>query len=154
MGRELVYSRGKMLYYTADLPFPVMHTPDIFSSFRKEVEKFVQVRFPLEVPKNLKYNIFKLNLDLGSIPSIEDFGFDIVCSKNEQIKGGESQGLQQIQSYIWDKKLVKNYKETRNELLGWDYSTKLSPWLAAGCVSPKYVYHEIKKFERRLYKYN
>ena len=35
-GKELLYFRGKMLYYTADLPFPVTHTPDIFSQFRNE----------------------------------------------------------------------------------------------------------------------
>jgi deoxyribodipyrimidine photo-lyase len=48
IGQEVRYSRGKMLYYTADLPFPVTHTPDKFSAFRKEVEKIVSVRQPLE----------------------------------------------------------------------------------------------------------
>jgi len=46
-GKELRYTRGKMLYYTADLPFPITHTPDIFTHFRKEVEKFINVREPL-----------------------------------------------------------------------------------------------------------
>ncbi|NBC06295.1 MAG: cryptochrome DASH, partial [Bacteroidetes bacterium] len=38
VGQEIRYSRGKMLYYTADLPFPITHTPDTFSQFKKEVE--------------------------------------------------------------------------------------------------------------------
>ena len=37
IGQEIIYSRGKMLYYTQDLPFPVTHTPDVFTAFRKEV---------------------------------------------------------------------------------------------------------------------
>ena len=48
IGQEVRYSRGKMLYYTADLPFPITHTPDVFTQFRKEVEKIVPVRPPLE----------------------------------------------------------------------------------------------------------
>ena len=35
IGREIRYSRGKMLYYTSDLPFPVTHCPDSFAVFKK-----------------------------------------------------------------------------------------------------------------------
>ena len=48
VGQEVRFSRGKMLFYTADLPFPVTHTPDIFAHFRKEVEKYIPIRSPLE----------------------------------------------------------------------------------------------------------
>ncbi|MEQ2208585.1 hypothetical protein XENOCAPTIV_007583, partial [Xenoophorus captivus] len=43
---------------------------------------------------------------------------------------------------------VATYKETRNGLIGVDYSTKFSPWLALGCISPRYIYHQIKTYER------
>jgi deoxyribodipyrimidine photo-lyase len=33
-------------------------------------------------------------------------------------------------------------------MLGGDYSSKLSPWLSQGCISPKMVYHELKKYEK------
>jgi deoxyribodipyrimidine photo-lyase len=32
-------------------------------------------------------------------------------------------------------------------MLGLDYSSKFSPWLANGCISPRYIYEEIKKYE-------
>jgi deoxyribodipyrimidine photo-lyase len=32
-------------------------------------------------------------------------------------------------------------------MLGGDYSTKLSAWLAHGCISPRYIAHEISKYE-------
>jgi deoxyribodipyrimidine photo-lyase len=144
MGRELVFNRGKMLYYTADLPFPIAHTPDIFTNFRKEVEKFVKVREPLAIPADLKK--YRFVDDYGEIPSVEDFGMKNPA--NTKFQGGETSGLEQLDYYIWKTKNVKKYKETRNELSGWDYSTKFSPWLAAGCISPKTIYHEIKKFEK------
>ena len=46
-GVELIYTRGKMLYHTQDLPVPVQHTPDFFTQFRKENEHLTQVRPPL-----------------------------------------------------------------------------------------------------------
>jgi deoxyribodipyrimidine photo-lyase len=125
-----------------------MHTPDVFTSFRKEVEKFVDVRCPLEIPSNLKYNP-NLNIESGSIPTSKDFGFREM-NHHTNFKGGESQAVKQLKYYLWDTKFIKNYKETRNELLGWDYSTKFSAWLASGSISPKYIYHEIKKFEKEF----
>jgi deoxyribodipyrimidine photo-lyase len=33
-------------------------------------------------------------------------------------------------------------------MLGADYSSKFSPWLAMGCLSPRYIYAEVKAYER------
>lgn len=41
------------------------------------------------------------------------------------------------------------YFDTRNGMLGPDYSTKFSPWLAAGCLSPRTVAAEIGKYEKQ-----
>jgi deoxyribodipyrimidine photolyase len=43
---------------------------------------------------------------------------------------------------------VATYKETRNGLVGVDYSTKFSPWLALGCLSPRKIFWEVKKYEQ------
>jgi deoxyribodipyrimidine photo-lyase len=151
MGREIYYSRGKMLYYTADLPFPVTHTPDVFTTFRKEVEKFVPVRHPLDVPDDLKV-IYSSDLPLGDIPTLEDLGFHEEDQGYIETKfvGGEDNALKQLDYYIHSKKLLANYKETRNELLGWDFSSKFSPWLSVGALSPKTVYDSIKRFEKEV----
>jgi len=34
-------------------------------------------------------------------------------------------------------------------MLGADYSTKLAPWMAAGCLSPRTIFHEVKKYEQQ-----
>ncbi len=148
VGQEIRYSRGKMLYYTQDLPFPISHTPDIFTHFRKEVEKFVPVRDPLPAPTNMQ--MFTQPVDVGEIPSVEDFGHsDGHIDERTAIlfKGGETAGLERIRNYIWETENIRKYKKTRNGLLGESYSSKLSAWLSQGCLSPKRIYDEVKKYE-------
>jgi deoxyribodipyrimidine photo-lyase len=147
LGKEMIYSRGKMLYYTSDLPFPVQHVPDTFTAFRKEVEKYVKVRRPLSTPEDLKGFQLHKNIEWGVIPTIEDFGH-LPFDNASKFIGGESYALKQLKFYLWDSDLISDYKNTRNGLLGWDFSSKLSAWLSAGCLSPKTVYHEIKKYEQ------
>ena len=65
------------------------------------------------------------------------------------MQGGETAALERLKYYLWDKDLAATYKETRNGMLGGDYSTKFSPWLAHGCLSPRQVYHEVKKYESK-----
>ena len=49
-------------------------------------------------------------------------------------KGGETAALARVQDYIWTQDRLKIYFDTRNGMLGADYSTKLSRWLAHGNV--------------------
>lgn len=148
IGQEMRYSRGKMLYYTSDLPFPITHTPDAFTQFRKEVERYVPVRKPLPVPGS--FNRLTVAIDAGDIPELEDFGHrDFTADPRTAFpfQGGEAEALRRLQYYLWETALVKDFKDTRKGLLGPDYSTKFSAWLAQGCLSPKKVYWELKKFE-------
>jgi len=148
IGQEVRYSRGKMLYYTADLPFPITHTPDIFTQFRKEVEKIVPVREVISAPEDLPR--VEGDLDLGELPDMSDWGYskeEIELAASTSYKGGESIGLSRLEQYIWKTDAVSTYKETRNGLLGEDFSSKLSLYLAHGCVSPKMIFQELKKYE-------
>ncbi|KAJ4833552.1 hypothetical protein Tsubulata_047406 [Turnera subulata] len=45
--------------------------------------------------------------------------------------------------------LLRVYKETRNGMLGPDYSTKFSPWLASGSLSPRIIFAEVKRYEEQ-----
>jgi deoxyribodipyrimidine photo-lyase len=60
--------------------------------------------------------------------------------------GGESAGMQRVQQWIFNDDMLKSYKETRNGLVGAAYSSKFSPWLAFGCVSPRWILQEIKRY--------
>ena len=57
--------------------------------------------------------------------------------------GGESAALGRLRHYLWGTRAVSTYFDTRNGMLGADYSTKLSPWLALGCISPRTIHAEV-----------
>lgn len=153
IGQELQFFRGKMLYYTQDLPFPIAHTPDIFTHFRKEVERFVGVRAPLEAPTSFQQ--WSTIVEVGDLPSLEDLGqqsFEVDRRANFKFKGGETAALERLKYYLWDSNLVQKYEKNREELIGVDTSSKLSAWLALGCLSPKKLYAELKAYEAKCKK--
>lgn len=58
-------------------------------------------------------------------------------------QGGETAALARLKHYLWDSDCIASYFDTRNGMLGPDYSTKLAPWLSAGCISPRTIYHQV-----------
>lgn len=149
IGREVYYYRGKMMYYTQDLPFPVAHTPDTFTHFRKEVERYIPIRDLLPSPTEFKPWSFRY--ETGEMPTLTDLGHEHFEADERAVlnfKGGETAALERLNHYLWETDCIKSYKETRNGLIGSDYSSKFSAWLAQGCISPKMIYHEVKKYER------
>lgn len=144
IGLEMRYSRGKMLYYTQDLPFPVTHTPDTFTQFRKEVERVVRVRPPLPLPERVPYSRLA---DPGELPEDPAFGAPLPGEPPARFPGGETAGLDRLEHYLFGSDAVASYKETRNGMLERDHSSKFSPWLSQGCLSPKMVYARLKAYE-------
>ncbi|MBT8189947.1 MAG: DASH family cryptochrome [Bacteroidia bacterium] len=148
IGREVRYYRGKMLYHTADLPFPVTHCPDSFSVFKKEVERIVNIREPLNFPAK-RMRECSIEMKEGHIPDISYFGFsDQKTEKGLSFTGGETEGLIRLEYYIWKSKSIQSYNQNKFRMLDMDYSSKLSPYLSQGCISPKLIYHEILRFEK------
>jgi len=149
IGQEVRYSRGKMLYYTADLPFPITHTPDSFTTFRKEVEKITPIRKPIESDFEAA-TTGAPDLEEGTIPELVEFGMDLDFVPF--LKGGETEALHRLNYYLWKSQRIVSYKETRNESNGMDYSSKFSAYLSQGCLSPKKIMFELIKFEKERVK--
>lgn len=150
IGQEIRFSRGKMLYYTADLPFPITHTPDSFAQFRKEVERYVPVREPLPAPEEMAPIMVKL--DEGAIPELEDFGHTPFTTDERSgfvYQGGESAGLEHLHRYVWEEETVQQYTEAHCGLSTAGHSSRFSAWLAQGCLSPKMIYHHLKAYEQQ-----
>jgi deoxyribodipyrimidine photo-lyase len=138
------------LFHVDDIPWPINNLPDIFTKFRKEAEKLVDIRELISCPDTLSSN-FPENFETGALPSIEDLDMTLPAFDERSVLhfiGGEHAGQNRLKDYLWNKDALKTYKETRNGLIGGDYSSKLSPWLSLGCISPRQVYVEIKKYER------
>ena len=127
------------LYHLDDLPMEIENLPNIFTQFRNQVERATKVRSTFPTPKNLN---FSNTIDIGELPKL-----DFPKTNQQLYKGGEDEALKRLEEYFWQKDLLKVYKETRNEMLGLDYSSKFSLWLANGCISPRYIYEQVKKYE-------
>lgn len=136
IGQEIRYSRGKMLYYTSDLPFPITQAPETFISFRKEVEKYIPIRPPLP-SDSLPFKTFTSDIDPGHIPDFLLETFNPDASPNAYIKGGEDNALDRL-----DKLIATYHKKETGSVFPEDYSL-LSPWFSNGCISPKLVYSYI-----------
>ena len=117
IGREIRFSRGKMLIHTADLPFPVTHVPDSYYLFHKEVS-YIPVRQPFVTPESIRTPAFKLwssswpELSAGSTSGVA-------------FEGGSTAVLDLLN-------------------VGISSSLSVSPWLASGALSSKYYYYAIR----------
>ncbi|QBA63490.1 DASH family cryptochrome [Muriicola soli] len=151
---EFIESFDQFLFHPEDIPFTDMSKiPEVFTQFRKACEKQSQVRDTIAVPdpKEPK-NIIP---EKASVPKLEDLGFESFASHPHSafpFKGGEDAALARIDEYFWKTGKLAYYKKTRNGLVGKDYSSKLSPWLANGSLSPRTIYREVKKFEKEVKK--
>ena len=136
------------LYHPADLPMAVEELPEVFTAFRKKVEKYASIRPSLE--KVLPTD-WPQELQSSSLPNLADLGLE---EKKPDLrsalhfKGGESAAWERLNHYFWETDCLSDYKQTRNGLVGANYSSKFSPFLAIGCISARSIYEEIKKYEK------
>lgn len=140
---------GSTLYHKNNLVMPLEKLPDIFTQFRQKHEKYGSIQNifskPEKLPACLKAeNVFSINID--------EITTDIEIDNRAAIrfKGGETEALKRLNYYLFESKKIEQYKFTRNQLLGSDYSSKFSPWLALGCISAKTIYHAIKNYEATI----
>ena len=146
---ELETFSTSTLYHAEDLPFSIKDIPDVFTNFRKKTEKDSEIRQPFSTPTKINSpEILPLEL-----PTLEALGLSKTTIDSRavlQFKGGESEALQRLNHYFFETKCLSTYKETRNGMVGADYSSKFSPWLALGCISPRFIYAEILKYEKEF----
>ena len=150
---NLIKDFDQFLYSPESVKEVYENIPRGFSNFRKKCEKYLNIEYPLQIPKPLdkKNNID----DVYSIPTLNDLGFEeFRVHKNSVFKflGGETSAKERVHEYFFETKRISRYKLTRNGLLGKDYSSKLSSWLANGSISVRYVYMQIKKYEEEIEK--
>jgi len=122
------------------LPFNLLEMPDVFTQFRQKVEKSKLKFFqPIDTPI--------------SIPPLPSNSSHIKCQVSEGsayidklFLGGESKAMTHIEQYFL-RRLPDTYKQTRNELIGMDYSSKFSVWLALGCCSARTIAQRLINYE-------
>ncbi|WP_281336492.1 DASH family cryptochrome [Flavobacterium eburneipallidum] len=146
---ELETFSTSTLYHAEDLPFSIKNIPDVFTSFRKKTEQDAVIRKPFSKP----LQIYSPEIPALELPDLKKLGLKKMKKDSRAaitFKGGENEALKRLNHYFYDTKFLSNYKETRNGMIGADYSSKFSAWLAMGCISPRFIYEEIKKYEKQF----
>ena len=127
---------------------------DVFTTFRKYCEKNLVVRDIVEPSFSFsKENL--INENQNNLPTFEDLGlndFEMDSRTAFPFTGGCLSAKDRLNYYLWESKKVNFYKKTRNGLLGKDYSSKFSAWLANGSISSREIYWQIKNYEKDIMK--
>jgi deoxyribodipyrimidine photo-lyase len=147
---KFVEDFDQFLYHPNSVSKDFSNIPDVFTTFRKGIEKKVTIESEISVSKLTETNLIDTKT---AIPTLKDLGFeDFQTNRNSAFpfRGGETEALKRLDYYLFETKKVSVYKNTRNGLVGIDYSTKFSPWLANGSVSAKTIYWKIKQFEKEF----
>jgi deoxyribodipyrimidine photo-lyase len=137
-----------------DLPYDnISKFPDVFTTFRKNVEIKGESNYKVQNVTDLKITHLPTCVLEG------DWGRENYPKKAEIVthassaiggfKGGEDAALDRVLEYFFKSDGLKNYKTTRNGMIGKSYSSKLSMWLATGNVSARYLYWKVKEFEAK-----
>ncbi len=146
------------LYHVRDLPFDISRLPAVFTQFRNKIEKYADVREVIPTPERVTLASGQADapVEAGPMPTLDTFGFPGQYTADVRaavpFNGGETTAVARLERYIWEKNLIQTYKDTRNGMLGEDYSTKFSAWLSLGCLSPRLVYAEVKRYEEERVK--
>lgn len=142
---------NQFLFHPDDIPYQdLKNLPQVFTVFRKECEKNVLVREELSVSSKSKENLVEHKT---IVPTLSDLGFEDFQTNEKTafpFKGGENQALNRIENYFFETQNLSKYKQTRNGLIGSDYSSKLSAWLANGSISAKTTYWKVKQYEDEI----
>ncbi len=125
--------------------------PMLFTSFRQKIEKNLLVRPEFE-SEDLMYNKLAIHFK-SDIISLKSLGFEDFETDERTafpFSGGENEALKRLHNYFSETHNLSQYKQTRNGLVGIDYSSKFSAWLSDGSLSAVTIYHEIKKYEEEF----
>ena len=142
---------SQFLYDPDDLD--INNISNVFTNFRKHCEKKLNVKDLVEYPKKLlEDNLLK---DDYLTPSLSDLGledFEMDSRSAFKFKGGYNAAKERLDFYLWQSKKINFYKQTRNGLIGKDYSSKFSSWLSNGSISAREIFWEIKEYEKNILK--
>ena len=143
----------QFLFHPDDIPFDDWEKiPEVFTDFRKQLEKKIRVRPTVTISAKPQSNLIE---ETTPIPGLENLGLEDFKQPEKTafpFKGGEIQAKKRIKEYFWDSNKLSVYKKTRNGLVGKNYSSKLSAWLANGSISARTIYWEVQQYEKKIVK--
>ncbi|KAK8711514.1 hypothetical protein V6N13_146796 [Hibiscus sabdariffa] len=158
-GVEVKYFWGSTLFHVDDLPFKLEDMPSNYGGFKEKV-KGLEIRKTIEALDQLKGMPSRGDVETGDIPSLTDLGLNPTAtmaqdgrqSVSATMAGGENEALQRLNKFAAECQAqpYKGSKDcSRDSIYGANFSCKISPWLAMGCLSPRFMFDELKKTANR-----
>ena len=159
---------GSTLYHLQDLPFSLETMPANYGGFRERVQELA-VRPSLAEPQEFKGLPVANRPDPGDIPSLAQLGLrtgapaagveamvqGLQDPLEGQLVGGEGQALARLRRYVAETAKAAGANRLKAQGMmasspagggstATSFSTKISPWLAAGCLSPRRMYEDLR----------
>lgn len=145
---------GGSLYHLDDLPFEIEKMPDVYTEFRETVEASAKIRDPVDEPEKIPP---MPKLEPGKLPSLSDLGLREPSSESstasvhrEHYNGGETEARRRLDGYIQESLGRDGAIASNSAFLGAEFSCRISPWLALGCLSPRRIFSEMKDKAARV----
>ncbi len=117
--------------------------PASFSKFRSIAESFL-IDISCASVKELPPPV---SVDVGEYIGIPEINIPKVDSYLDFTGGSDAAEGHLNQYFDIDNLYPSHYKDTRNALDGWFNSSRLSPWLANGCISPRQIIQRLRMYE-------
>jgi deoxyribodipyrimidine photo-lyase len=138
---------GNFLIHPNEIGLANNHFPKSFSGFRKKAEKISK-----KLDFSVRKGIDKFPPSPAKFPTIKKPNYTKHELSAIPSHGGCKSGLKRIDSYFFENQDVASYKETRNQLIGKDFSSKFSIYLANGALSPIQIMEKLTIFEQEIIK--
>ncbi|PIA44369.1 hypothetical protein AQUCO_01700163v1 [Aquilegia coerulea] len=156
-GVKMKYFWGSTLHHIDELPFNMEEMPSNYNSFKEKVKRS-DIRKTIEGLDQLKGIPTRGGVELGEVPTLLDLGLrpnaaisqdgELAGTANDSPVGGETEALQRLRFFAagcWAKPNNANNNGSKDSMFEANFSCKISPWLGTGCLSPRFVFDEIKK---------
>lgn len=131
----------------ADWPVACKAFPRVFADFRRQIK--AEPVAPLPVPDLAGLGAERESAWERWLCSVDQPAMDAPAS-SFALAGDEASALARLQHYVWESDGLKHYKATRNDLVGLEFSSKFSPFLAIGSLSVRRIWQALDAYDARF----
>lgn len=155
---------GGTLFFPDELGNDPDNIPLGHMQFRSNCRSRGRMRDPIPEPSRLpplprfedEDLASELSKALRFLPSLQDLGYpreEVEAAHLDDPRavlawdGGEEAAWARLQKWMFQDDRLKDYRDTQNGMVGEGYSSKLSPWIARGCISARRIRKEAQRYE-------
>jgi deoxyribodipyrimidine photo-lyase len=119
--------------------------PKTFTQFRKLVEESLPRFFPVQSQTNENIRFLTSSSTLSS--SVQKLEKMFPIPSYGALERWAGDGMDRVRYLTTETKKLLTYADTRNGMIEFDHSSKLSPWLSIGSITAPMIWNEVSKLE-------